>query len=314
MFDLRPAGMGSGAVARAVSAGRGPMELELHQLELRYESLRKRSHRAERQLLSSLAEVGQQMPIVVVADVSQRFVLIDGFKRVRALRRLAHDQVRATVWEVEEAEALVLERLMHVGGEDALSEGWLLVALHERFSLSPDELARRFDRSKSWVSRRLALVRELPEGVQAQVRSGDLSAYAAMKYLVPLARANAETAAQLATAVQPLKLTTRQVGLLYQGWRSGTEKTRELILTAPLAYLRAQENTTPKEKTPTQLLVDDLGALSGICRRARRRLEQGLMHRLLPGEPEEVGHRLTEARSAAESLFSRFDQEASHAQ
>ena len=290
------------------------MELEFHRLDLRYESLRKRSRRAERQLLSSLAEVGQQLPVVVVAGGDAGFVLIDGYKRVRALRRLAHDQVRATVWEVEEAEALVLERLMRAGGEDALSQGWLLVTLHERFALSPEELARRFDKSKSWVSRRLALVQELPEGVQAQVRAGDLSAYAAMKYLVPLARANAVVAAQFAAAVVPLKLTTRQVGLLYQGWQSGTEKTRELILTTPLVYLRAQEDASPKEKTPTQLLVDDLGALSGICRRARRRLEQGLMQRLLPGEPEEVGQRVSEARAAASSLFSRFEQEASHAQ
>jgi hypothetical protein len=39
------------------------MELEFHQLELHNESLRKRSARRERQLLSSLAEVGQQMRV-----------------------------------------------------------------------------------------------------------------------------------------------------------------------------------------------------------------------------------------------------------
>ena len=35
------------------------MEVELHQLTLRYERLRKRHPRAERALLSSLAEIGQ---------------------------------------------------------------------------------------------------------------------------------------------------------------------------------------------------------------------------------------------------------------
>ena len=49
-----------------------------------------------------------------------RFVVIDGYKRVRALRRLSQDAVRATAWEVTEVEALLLERLMRTAGEDAL--------------------------------------------------------------------------------------------------------------------------------------------------------------------------------------------------
>ena len=44
------------------------MELELHQLHLRYERLRKRHPLQERQLLASLAELGQQLPIIVIAE------------------------------------------------------------------------------------------------------------------------------------------------------------------------------------------------------------------------------------------------------
>ena len=44
------------------------MDLELHQLDRRYEALRTRSARRERHLLSSISEVGQQMPIIVVRD------------------------------------------------------------------------------------------------------------------------------------------------------------------------------------------------------------------------------------------------------
>ena len=64
------------------------MELELHQLELRYEGIRKRAPVAERALVGSLAEIGQQLPIIVVGE-AERFILIDGYKRVRALKRLA---------------------------------------------------------------------------------------------------------------------------------------------------------------------------------------------------------------------------------
>jgi len=295
-------------------AGRaGGVDIELHLLDLRYEALRKRSPTVERQLLASLAEVGQQSPIVVVEAADARVVVIDGYKRVRALRRLARDTVQTTRWELKEVEALLLERLMRVAGEDALEHGWLLTELHERFGLSLDELARRFDKSKSWVSRRLSLVKELPAEIQAQVRAGDIAAHAAMKYLVPLARANAKAATRLSASMAPLKPTTRQVGALYAGWQAGTQQTRELILNTPHVFLLAQaeqRRAQTAEKSPTQLLVDELGAMSGIARRARRRLEQGLLQRLLAGEREEVGRLFAQATADTQGLFTRFEREA----
>ena len=152
------------------------MELELHQLELRYERVRKRAPGAERSLIGSLAEHGQQLPIVVVGEAA-RFVLIDGYKRVRALKRLSRDTVRATDWRLPELEALLLERLLRVRGEDALDQAWLLAEVQERFGLSLQELGRRFEHSKSWVSRRLGLIQALPSLIHEQVRAGQLSAH-----------------------------------------------------------------------------------------------------------------------------------------
>ena len=63
------------------------MNVELHQLDLRYEKLRTHKPAAERKLVGSLAEIGQQVPVVVVrGEEPERFVLVDGYKRVRALR------------------------------------------------------------------------------------------------------------------------------------------------------------------------------------------------------------------------------------
>ncbi len=89
------------------------MELEFHQLELRYERLKVVRPEQERRLLASLAEVGQQVPIVVVKEAGEGpFVVIDGYKRVRALRRLGRDTVGASCWPGEEAEALIATRLI----------------------------------------------------------------------------------------------------------------------------------------------------------------------------------------------------------
>src|SRR5579872_1270388 len=125
------------------------MQLEFHQLERRWEHLRVRHAARQRRLLASLAEVGQQTPIVVVAVEGQaeRYVVIDGYKRIAALEQLGRDTVEAVVWPMSEAEAVLLSRSLRFGPpESALEQGWLLAEMERRFGYSLDELGRRFDR------------------------------------------------------------------------------------------------------------------------------------------------------------------------
>jgi ParB-like chromosome segregation protein Spo0J len=65
------------------------MQLEFHQLDRRWEHLRVRHPVRQRRLLASLAESGQQTPIVVVAAECQAdcYVVIDGNKRIAALEQ-----------------------------------------------------------------------------------------------------------------------------------------------------------------------------------------------------------------------------------
>lgn len=286
------------------------MDLELGQIELRYEKLRRRNAHRERQLMASLAEKGQLLPVVVVrTGESGTFVLVDGYKRMRALRSLRHDVVSAVAWDLAELEAVLLERLMRTGDtEGALEQGWLLEELNERFGLSHEELARRFDKSQSWVSRRLALVRTLPREVQVRVQSGALCAHAAMKFLVPMARAKSADCVRLVVALGQLRPTTRELGALYATWASGNQKTRELVVTQPQVVLRAREEgkassaATP-DKTPGRTLLDDLGILIGTSRRARAKLAHGLLACLSSTEEHEARGSARQARWECAALF-----------
>ena len=87
------------------------MDVEFHQLDRRLEHLRVRSPQRQRRLLASLAEMGQQTPIVVVgvAGEPDRYLVIDGYKRMAALQQLGRDTVAAVVWPMGEGEALVLD-------------------------------------------------------------------------------------------------------------------------------------------------------------------------------------------------------------
>src|SRR5919198_3018359 len=112
------------------------MRLEFHQLERRGEQLRVQRPERQRRLLASLAASGQQTPIVVVAVPEQpdRYLVIDGYQRIAALQPLGRDTVEAMVWPLGEAEALVLERSLHMEPRaTALEEGWLLADLEQRF-------------------------------------------------------------------------------------------------------------------------------------------------------------------------------------
>jgi ParB/RepB/Spo0J family partition protein len=209
------------------------MQLEFHQLDRRWEHLRVREPHRQRHLLASLAESGQQTPIVVVVskDNSECCLVIDGHKRIAALQQLGRDTVEATVWPMSEAEALLLSRSLRFSPqESALEQGWLLSEMERSFGYSLDELARRFDRSMSWVSRRLALVELLPEAVQQRVREGNLSAQIAMKYLVPVARISADDCERMAAVFVKHRCDTRQAAQLYTAWREGSRVVRERIL------------------------------------------------------------------------------------
>jgi ParB-like chromosome segregation protein Spo0J len=289
------------------------MDLEFHQLDLRYEGLRSHCPTRERRLLASLAEV-----VVVESGESDRHVVIDGYKRVRALRLLGQDTVRALAWQLGEADALVVDRLMRVGPiETALEQGWLLRELHGRFGLSPEELARRFDRSRSWVSRRLGLVRELPEEIQQRVRRGEVPADAAMKYLLPVSRGNKGDALRFAATIAGKKLTTRQVAALYRGYRSGSAKTRELVLSDPLLFLRAREEAResmePTPDDPAGQLLRDFDLLGAIARRALRRLCEGRAVRLAPTAWDDVGRCFAQARRDVERVARQLDKETADA-
>jgi ParB family transcriptional regulator, chromosome partitioning protein len=250
------------------------MQLEFHQLERRWERLRVDHPQRRRRLLASLADSGQQVPIVVVAleGQAERYVVIDGYKRIAALQQLGRDTVEAVVWPMSEAAAVLLDRSLRLSEhETPLEVGWLLQEMEQRFGYGLEELARRFDRSVSWVSRRLALVELLPETIQQQVRDGKISAQVAMRFLAPAARKNLADCQRMAAIFAEHRCDTREAGLLYAAWRQGSAAIRQRILDDPALFFKTQrQEATPAR--PAAEVVRDLEMASAILERAHRRL------------------------------------------
>lgn len=234
-------------------------------LDIRYSGLRVLDRRRETQLMASLEEHGQQDAISVITGSDGRWVVVDGHKRVRALKRLRRDVVKAVILEAGPAEALVAAYRAGSGrGYNAIEDGWLIYELHRNVKWSLGKAAGAMGRTKSWASRRLGLVEGLPDGVLESVRCGELGAWSAMKHLLPLARANAAACERLAEKIVLAGMSSRQVALVCEHYAKSGGEVRERILEDPARFLKALEAASKGMQDP---------ALSEAENRALKQLE-----------------------------------------
>jgi ParB/RepB/Spo0J family partition protein len=288
--------------------------LEFHQLDRRLEHLRVRHPPRFRRLLASLAETGQQTPVIVI-PCGQHYLVIDGHQRIAALQQLRRDTVEAVVWEMGEREALLLVRSLRMNSEPetALEQGWLLQEMESRLDCSIEELARRFDRSATWVARRLALVETLPESVQQQVRQGRIAPQIAMRYLVAVARVSVEQCQRMAEVFAQQHWTTRQAAVLYHAWREArTTQTRERILAAPELFLKTQQRPQPPPSATPATLESDLHQIVAIAQRALQREQTPHNHETIRCEIEHATRLL--AQLAARIEPPQEEQKPNHAE
>lgn len=247
-------------------------ELELSHLDLRHQTLRIRDRQSERRLLLAMERQGQLLPIVVVRT-DTRDVVIDGFARVRVLRRLGRDTVSAIRLQLTESEALLFCFRQQQGRRmTALEEAWLLQELNAQ-GQSLTYIAEGLGRSVSWASRRLGLARVLPEALQKLVRIGQLHPHAAMRSIMPLARANTDAALKIAQVAKDEHLSSRQIERLCAGWRAADATQRQQLLDQPRLYLKLDADLSDQRNRPVPpTLVRDFEALIGIARRCSQTL------------------------------------------
>lgn len=240
------------------------MEVPLDSLDTRYAALRARRPVAEKRLMASLGEAGQQSPVVLVpASEAGRYVVIDGHKRVRAMRKLKADVVKAAVWEMSAVDALVTAYQMASGaGWNAVEEGLLAWELVRGAKLSEAEAGRRLDRSKGWVSGRLGLVEVLPEAVLEGVRSGKIGAYTATRHLLPFARANAVDCESLAAKVLESGFRSREVESLCRYYATAGREGKRRMLDDPGRFLKALE--AAKHEVGGKVSVDEARCLKNL--------------------------------------------------
>ncbi len=288
----------------------GPVafEVDLHRLELRFAEARLLEPRAVEALARSIEQCGQLIACIAVPEAgSNRLVLIDGYRRILALRRLGRDTACVESWTCDLAQALltVLARA-NARPFAALEEALLLRELVHGQGLSEREVARRSGRDVSWVSRRLQLVCALPDALLAAVRKGDLSTWAATRVLAPLARANIEHAAQLLSALAATSLSTRELRCWFEHYQRTPSAARAHMVEHPRLFIEAMQ-VRDEQRTDTRLREGPEGQCAADARQLLvliKRLCQCLpaLSAQAAALPEPLLSALTRLRSALDAL------------
>ncbi len=282
-------------------------QVDLHRLDLRFAEMRLLEPRAVERLATSIERCGQLVACIAVPDGDERWVLVDGYRRVAALRRLGRDTACIEPWACELAQAL-LTLLARAQGRPlaVLEEALLLRELVHGQGLSQHEVARRSGRDVSWVSRRLQLLCGLPDTLLAAVRRGLISPWAATRVLAPLARANAEHAAQLLGALEATPLSTRELRCWFEHYRTTSRTTREHLVAHPRLFIESwqardeQRADARLRDGPEGQCASELRQLLALIHRLRQRLPQ-LGHGT-QGEP--LASALSRLRTAIDALQS----------
>jgi ParB/RepB/Spo0J family partition protein len=215
--------------------------IELHALQRDYAHLRWRAPNAVARMAMHLKTFGQLQPVIVIPTGPQRWLLVDGYKRLLASEILAQDTILAEIWPCTRATALMRSLLQGCSRNyHSIEEANILRELKEQHQMSQAELARQLGRDISWVSRRLALVEQLPEFVSKALLQEIITTWSASRIMAPLARANTQHAKIIIDYAEANPLSTRELHDFYLHYAKSNPQIRNNICDKPGLFFLAQ--------------------------------------------------------------------------
>lgn len=206
--------------AVAVDAARGARRLPIEQIVPNPRNPRGIfDDAALNDLAKSIGEKGVVQPLLVRTLAEGSYELIAGERRWRAAQRAGLDSVPVIVREVDDKESLELAIIENVQRSDlnSLEEALGYQQLIDAFGYKQKELATVIGKSRSHIANTLRLLK-LPEGVQAYLSSGALSAGHARQLI------DREDAPELARRIVDEGLSVRDVERIVQRYGQSSQE------------------------------------------------------------------------------------------
>lgn len=254
-----------------------PADLPLRHIGESFERFRLVDPKAQARLDASIKTYGQLSPAIALASSAAPFELVDGFKRLRAIRSLGGPQTLRVVcltFAPRAAKAAVLEINRTTCRVSDFEEALVLASLAKDDGLTQVEIAALFDRDQSWVSRRIALAERLCDEAKELVRLGLLTSAAGREIM------------RMPRGIQPLVLetlqkhamTSREVSRLVAKLLSTPQanwpeilRFPDEVLTPTMRPVKTAENSPPSPAALAERLI----RLTSHCQAIKRALGRG---------------------------------------
>jgi len=235
-------------------------EVELASICRKYESFRLRDPQRESSLLSSILQYGVREPLQCVEAEGKdyRYILLDGFKRLRCCCKLNLQILPVVSLGADEADSILrLIRASTEGNLSALEQARFVDELHSRHGLTITEIADRVERSKAWVSIRLSMVERMGEVVREAVFSGRFPLRCYLYTLRQFTRVNSIPARDIDRFVGSVAgkgFSTREIEKLADGYFRGGAQLKRQIEGGDLRWtLRQMRQLEPVEPPGDQM-------------------------------------------------------------
>jgi ParB-like chromosome segregation protein Spo0J len=228
-------------------------------------------------MVRSLEKRGQINPVTAARD-GDRLILVDGFKRRQAAALIGMEKLSAGVLPhyATAVKALVYLLNRH-GGFSLVEECLLLRELVEKDGLLQVDVAVMMERHKSWVSRRLEIVRRLNPQIIEDIKVGLLPPGSARS----LARLPECNQVDVGAAIQRDKLKGREIHRLIGLWcKADSPEQRRFIVESSRKALELSDPGSRLDPglVPSHLLgfFKTIGSLERIARLLKHKSTNGL--------------------------------------
>jgi len=216
-------------------------KLELHQIERRYREERFYSTPRIKQMIGELSDAPQRVPVVISQEtLSKPFILMDGYLRFEALKRLGRDELQAEIWCCDPITAYSqLRWRQHARPLTAFENSLLLRRLQAEHNLSQNELAQQLGCTQSVISRQIALTQGMPEFIIEAIGLEQLSIWSGVRVLAPMARAIEAHAKQFVDYLKQNPHSTRDINKFYEHYVRETKAVKTQMVNEPHLFFKS---------------------------------------------------------------------------
>ena len=248
------------------------MTLQISSIDDRYSCYRLIDPKSETAMAESMERYGQLTPIVVGEPLEEQYLLVDGFKRLRACRELGYSQINVSIFKAGKRalKAAMFHLNRQVRSMAPLEESMIIHGLYHDDKLTQEKIGTLLGFHKSWVCRRLSLLERLGDEVLEQVRLG-LIGPGITRELTRLPRGNQMDTLYI---MRKHQMTCRECAQLVTLLLESPRWEHDAILFFPEPILTKREPNRPPANTGFDLAFKELSRIKKRCTALLNRLHE----------------------------------------